>query len=80
MAKNELCEIKQELGIFENNIIPLNENEQLFINHKIKNKYINGFNNYFKIEELKHEENEIINEKINKTNNIIPIFIYSISI
>ena len=70
LAKNELYKIKQEFGIFENNIIPLNENEQIFNKHKIKNKYINGFSNYFKIEELKYEENEIINEKIKETNNI----------
>ena len=77
LAKNELYKIKQELGIFENNIIPLNENEQIFNKHKIKNKYINGFSNYFKIEELKYEENEIINEKIKETNNINRIYSFT---
>jgi hypothetical protein len=77
LAKKELSEIKQELGIFETNIIPLNENEQIFNNHKIKKKYINGFSNYFKIEELKHEENAIINENIKENNNINKIYSYT---
>ena len=77
LVKNELCEIKQELGKFENNIIPLNENGKIFTKNKIKNKYINGFNNYLKIEELKHEENEIINGKINESNNINKIYSFT---
>lgn len=74
LVKNELCEIKQKLGIFESNIIPLNENEQIFNKHKIKDKYVNGFSNYFKIEELKHEENAIINGQINENNDINKIY------
>ena len=77
LVKNELSEIKQKLGIFESNIIPLNENEQIFNKHKIKNNFLNGFNNYLKIEELKLEENEIINEKTNETNNINKIYSFT---
>jgi len=77
LVKNELYEIKQELGIFENNVIHLNENGKIVNKNKIKNKFINGFSNYFKIEELKHEENEIINEKIKESNNINKIYSFT---
>ena len=77
LVKNELYEIKQELGIFENNVIHLNENGKIVNKNKIKNKYLNGFSNYFKIEELKHEENEIINEKIKESNNINKIYSFT---
>jgi len=77
LVKNELYEIKQELGIFENNVIHLNENGKIVTKNKIKNKFINGFSNYFKIEELKHEENEIINEKIKESNNINKIYSFT---
>ena len=42
--------------------------------NKTKIRYVNGFSNYFKIEELKHEENAIINGQINENNDINKIY------
>ena len=39
LVKNELYEIKQELGIFENNVIHLNENGKIVNKNKIKRRW-----------------------------------------